>query len=89
MYGAPVPAETWFKDLADGSYAAGFFNRTNQTVRIDVPWRDLGFQTPPEARDVWLHRDLGEHERYTAELPPHGCALLRVKAFLGTRRAER
>ncbi len=89
MYGPPVPAETWFKDLADGSYAVGFFNRTNQTVRLDVPWRDLGFQSPPDARDAWLHRDLGEQERYTAELPPHGCVLLRVKAFLGTRRAER
>jgi hypothetical protein len=89
MYGAPVPAETWFKDLADGSYAVGFFNRTNETVRIDVPWRNLGFQTPPETRDVWLHRDLGEQGHYTAELPPHGCVLLRVKAFLGTDRAER
>jgi alpha-galactosidase len=89
MYGAPVPAETCFKDLADGSYAVGFFNRTNQTVRIDVPWRDLGFQTPPEARDLWLHRDLGEHERYAAELPPHGCVLLRVKPVLGTGRPER
>jgi hypothetical protein len=89
MYGAPVPAETWFKDLADGSYAVGFFNRTNQTVRLDVPWRNLGFQTPPETRDVWLHRDLGEQGHYTGELPPHGCVLLRVKAFLGTPRAER
>ena len=50
MFGAPVPAETWLKDLADGSYAVGFFNRTNQPVHIDVPWRNLGFQAPPEAR---------------------------------------
>jgi alpha-galactosidase len=88
MYGPPVLVETWFKEMADGSYAVGFFNRTDQSVRIDVPWRNLGFQTP-EARDVWLHRDLGEQARYTAELPPHGCVLLRLKAFLGTRRAER
>jgi alpha-galactosidase len=89
MLGPPVPAETWFKDLADGTYAVGFFNRTNQAVRIDVPWRNLGFQTAPEARDLWLHRDLGQQTRYTAELPPHGCVLLRVKAFLGTRGAQR
>ncbi len=37
MFGAPVPAETWFKELADGTYAVGFFNRTDQSVRIDVP----------------------------------------------------
>ncbi len=89
MYGAPVPAETWLKELADGSYAVGFFNRTDQSVRIDVPWRNLGFQTPPETRDVWHHRDLGAQARYTAELPSHGCVLLRLKAFLGTSRAER
>jgi hypothetical protein len=89
MFGAPVPAETWFKDLADGGYAVGFFNRTNQAVRIDVPWRNFGFLAPPEARDLWQHRDLGEQARYTAELPPHGCVLLRVKAFLGTGRSER
>jgi hypothetical protein len=36
-----------------------------------------------------LHREPGEQARYTAELPPQGCVLLRFKAFLGTRREER
>ena len=39
--------------------------------------------------DLWQHRDLGEQARYTGDLPPHGCVLLRVKAFLGTSPAPR
>jgi hypothetical protein len=89
MYGQPVPAETWLKDLADGSCAVGFFNRRDQSVRIDVPWRDLGFLQPPQVRDLWLRRDLGRQERFAAELGPHGCVLLGVKSSLGTGAAER
>jgi hypothetical protein len=28
---------------------------------------------------VWLRRNLGRQEKFIAELPPHGCILLRVK----------
>jgi hypothetical protein len=33
----------------------------------------------PEVRDLWLHRDFGRQERYTAEQAAHGAVLLRVK----------
>jgi hypothetical protein len=89
MYGQPVPAETWLKELADGSCAVGFFNRRDQPARIDVPWRDLGFLQPPQVRDLWLRRDLGRQERFAAELGAHGCVLLGVKSPLGTGPAER
>jgi hypothetical protein len=79
LYGPPVPAETWMKTLADGSTAVGFFNRSNQAVKIEVPWKNLGFEAPPQVRDVWLRRDLGRQERCIAEIPAHGCLLLTVK----------
>jgi hypothetical protein len=79
MFGPPVPAETWVKTLADGSWAVGFFNRTNQTVKVDVPWRHIGYLSAPQVRDLWLHRDLGRQERFTSELAAHACVLLRVK----------
>jgi alpha-galactosidase len=74
-----VPAETWVKKLADGSVAVGFFNRTDQPVKIDVPWRNLGFRSVPNVRDLWLREDLGRQKNFTAELPAHGCVLLGVK----------
>ena len=29
-------------------------------------------------RDLWLRKDLGRQKNFSAELPPHGCVLLRV-----------
>ena len=71
--------ETWTKELADGSVAAGIFNRTDQPVKMDLSWRKLGFRSAPKVRDLWLRKDLGRQKSFVTELPPHGCALLRVK----------
>jgi alpha-galactosidase len=79
MSGPPVPAETWMKQLADGSFAVGLFNRTDQTVKVDFPWRNLGFLSPPEVRDLWVRKNLGRQNNFTVELPPHACTLLLVK----------
>jgi len=78
MTGPPEVAETWMKELSHGSFAVGFFNRTAQPVKLNLPWRHLGFLSAPEARDLWLRQDLSRQESYVAELPPHGCSLLRV-----------
>jgi hypothetical protein len=86
MTGQPQAAETWIKELADGSVAVGFFNRTGQPLKVDVPWRDLGLGSAPKVRDLWLRKDLGRQERFAAELGPHGCVLLGVKSSLGTAR---
>jgi alpha-galactosidase len=79
LTGPPQVAETWMKPLADGSFAVGFFNRTARPVKVDFPWRNLGFLSAPEVRDLWLRKDLGKQEHYLVELPPHGCVLLAVK----------
>jgi hypothetical protein len=79
MTGPPVPAETWMKELTDGSFAIGLFNRTEQPVKVQFPWRHLGFLSAPEVRDLWLRQDAGRQENFVAELPPHGCVLLQVK----------
>jgi hypothetical protein len=73
-----MDVETWVKELSDGSKAVGFFNRSNEPVRIDAPWKRVGFDAP-QVRDLWLHKDLGRSEKLAAEIPPHGCVLLRVK----------
>ena len=79
MTGAVQIAETWTKPLADGSSAVGFFNRTGQPAKNDVTWRKIGFRAMPKVRDLWLRKDLGRQKDFSAELPPHGCVLLRVK----------
>jgi hypothetical protein len=79
MTGPPQVVETWMKELADGPFAVGFFNRSAQPVKVNFPWRNLGFLSAPEVRDLWLRKDFGRQENFVVELPPHGCALLRVK----------
>jgi alpha-galactosidase len=76
---APTTADVWVKKLADGSRAVGFFNRTNVPLALSVPWSAFGFERPPHVRDLWLRQDLPAAENFTAELPPHGCTLLRVR----------
>jgi alpha-galactosidase len=77
-FGPPLAVETWVKEVADGSQAVGVFNRTDQAVKVGFPWRNLGFAHAPRVRDLWLRKDLGEEETCIAEVPPHGCLLLKV-----------
>jgi len=79
MTGPPQIAEAWMKQLADGSFAVGFFNRTGQPVKVNFPWRNLGFLSAPSVRDLWLRQDLGQQENFAAELPAHGCFLVQVR----------
>ncbi len=71
-------AEIWSKKLADGSLAVGFFNRTEQPLTAAFAWREIGLRGAPRVRDLWLRQDLGRQKEFTAELPAHGCALVRV-----------
>ena len=71
-------AEMWAKSLADGSLAVGYFNRTEETAKVDYRWHYLGYASAPRVRDLWLRKDLGRQQNFTAELPPHGCVLLKI-----------
>jgi hypothetical protein len=71
-------AETWTKKLADKSLAIGIFNRGKTPVPVNLAWKNLGLRERPAVRDLWLRKDMGRSENFTAEIPSHGCVLLRV-----------
>lgn len=73
-----LDAELWLRDLAGGARAIGLFNRTRQPVKVELTWKQVGLSRRPHVRDLWLRRDLGRAKSFVAELPPHGCVLLRV-----------
>lgn len=78
---ASVPgqsADIWTKKLSGGALAVGFFNRTDNPMKMDFAWHDLGI-SKPNVRDLWLRKDLGRQKDFTAELPAHGCVLVRLK----------
>lgn len=77
---AEGPLEIWVKPLADGSKAIALFNRGHRALQMTVHWRDLGFAQPPNARDLWQHKDLGTMpEPYTVTIAKHGVVMLRAK----------
>ena len=78
MTNAPAGVEIWTKKLADQSLAVGIFNRGKAAVTVNLTWKDLGLRARPAVRDLWLRQDLGRAKEYSAEIPPHGCRLLRV-----------
>ncbi len=77
---ATGPFEVWMKPLQDGSKAVALFNRSDTPYPITVQMKDVGFDGPLQARDLWLHKDLGTlNGSYTAVVPRHGVVMLRLK----------
>jgi hypothetical protein len=50
-----------------------------KTVAASVSFSSLGLAGARPVRDLWLRQELPATEKFTADLPPHGCVLLRVK----------
>jgi alpha-galactosidase len=74
------PLEVWMKPLADGSKAVGLFNRSGSGLPISVRFAPIGVGHSAQVRDLWARKDLGPMaEKYTAEVPSHGAALIKVK----------
>jgi alpha-galactosidase len=73
--------EVWVKELADGSRAVGFFNRSDEMADADIEIRlsDLGFTSPVTAQNVWTEKGLGTlRETIKVAVPSHGVVLLKV-----------
>ena len=72
--------EVWARPLSDGAIAIAMFNRGNAQAQLSVKWSELGLKTTPhEARDLWAHSDVNMGgAAYTALVPAHGVAMLRV-----------
>lgn len=67
------------KEMADGSMAVGFFNLGDDTVPVSIIWAELKLKGPQTVRDLWRQKDLGKQaEGFTADVPRHGCMLIRV-----------
>ena len=78
VFRAGSAAEMWVRELAGGVRVVGWFNRTGQAITAECNWRDAGFAARPRVRDLWLRQNLPRSEKFSAEIPPHGCVLLRV-----------
>ena len=74
--------EVWAKQLADGSRAVGFFNRSAEAAdaHIEIKLSDLGFMGSVTARNVWTGKGLGTlRGKIKVAVPPHGVVLLKLR----------
>jgi alpha-galactosidase len=74
-------SEVWAKQLKDGSRAVVLFNRGESDADISLTWEDLGYPAHLSAAvsDLWAKKDLGKSTgSFTAKVPSHGVAMLRV-----------
>ncbi|MCX6872346.1 MAG: putative Ig domain-containing protein [Verrucomicrobia bacterium] len=71
--------EVWAKEMEDGSRAVGLFNRGRRPAAVTALWKDLGITGPQQVRDLWRQQDLTvAKDACRAEVPGHGCVLLRI-----------
>jgi|SRR5690242_15723389 len=75
---AGQPEEIWARRMHDASRVIGLFNRTDEPLKVELPWSALGYSRLPAMRDLWLQKNLEMAEAFAAELPPHGCVLLQL-----------
>ena len=78
MFRTGQAAEVWVREISGGALAVGVFNRTGQTITAEYDWHKEGFSAIPQLRDLWLRKNLPKQKKFSAEIPPHGCVLLRV-----------
>jgi alpha-galactosidase len=68
------------KRLADGNYALGIFNISDETVTYKLSFINAGLNKELRLRDLWRQKDLGNFSNvFEDAIPSHGVRLL--KAF--------
>jgi alpha-galactosidase len=49
-------------------------------VKFHLDLNQIGLSGRPHVRDLWLRQDLGRKKEISADIPPHGCLLLKVNS---------
>ena len=82
---ADTPYQVWFSNNGDGTFNVALFNLSGQQAEVGVNWEDIGLDGTASVRDIWNNADYTQvAEGFTANLPAHGSALLKVTAQSGS-----
>jgi alpha-galactosidase len=77
--------EVWAKSMADGTVAAGLFNRGMEAAKVTAKWTDLGLSGRQPVRNLWLRKEAGQFDgAFTATVPAHGVVLVKIGKPNGT-----
>lgn len=71
--------EIWARPLADGTVAAGLFNRGLVANEITLSWNLIGRAGVQPVRDLWQRRELvPSRDSFTATVPRHGVVFVKI-----------
>jgi alpha-galactosidase len=72
--------EVWARQLSDGGYAVGLFNRGENSAKVTARWSDIGLNGKARVRDLWAHADRGEvADQFSADVPSHGVVMIKLQ----------
>eukprot|EP00051_Salpingoeca_urceolata_P033164 m.19286 g.19286 ORF g.19286 m.19286 type:complete len:914 (-) comp5913_c0_seq1:132-2873(-) len=73
--------ECWVKKLADDAYGVVLLNRGDDTDHASCSWSALGLAPSASynVRDLWAHKDLGEHKgAFASDVVSHSVVALKL-----------
>ncbi len=71
-------SEIWTGKLLNGAWIIGMFNRGETTRTRTIAFSSLGITDSTNVRDLWQYGNLGKMKELTADIPPHGCLIVKV-----------
>jgi alpha-galactosidase len=74
-----LPQQVYAKPLADGTWAVGLFNLSDQEAPVTLNLVDLKLTGPQTVRDLWRQKNLPDAtDQVTLSVAPHGAELLKI-----------
>jgi Alpha galactosidase C-terminal beta sandwich domain/Secretion system C-terminal sorting domain len=71
-------SEIWTGQMSNGNWIIGMFNRSETTRTRTIAFSTLGITEPINVRDLWQYGHLGKMKELTADIPPHGCLMVKL-----------
>ena len=70
--------EIWYGQMSNGDYVVGLFNRGDNTASVSLRLSDIGIGGEMKVRDLWKHTDEGKASVVSANIPAHGCKIVKL-----------
>ena len=70
--------EIWYGQMSNGDYVLALFNRSDNTSTVSVNFSEIGISGEMNVRDLWAHADEGKAAAITANIPAHGCKVVKL-----------
>lgn len=77
-------SQIWKGQLSNGDWIIGLFNRENIARTRSIDFNSLGIEGNAQIRDLWEHNNLASASSFSANIPAHGCRIIKVVPTTGT-----